>query len=104
MNKTAAITFKLAIVTLFALTLTGAGRTNREIGPHQKAAYLDPKVVEFVRPGLVIKINSASIAADGTMTAVVTVTDPQGLALDNTGITTPGVVTLSFIMGFIPKN
>ena len=68
MNKAAAITFKLAIVTLFALTLTGAGRTNREIGPHQKkAAYLDPKVVQFVRPGLVIKINSASIAADGSL-------------------------------------
>src|ERR1051325_1842475 len=103
--KAAAITIRLAIVTLFALTLTGAGRTNRDVySTHEKAKYLDPQVVGFVRPGLVIKINSASIAADRTMTAVVTVTDPQGLALDNTGITTPGVVTLSFIMGSIPKD
>jgi OmcA/MtrC family decaheme c-type cytochrome len=103
--KAAAITFRLAIVTLFALTLTGAGRTTKEIyGKNQKAAYLDPKVVEFVRPGLVIKVNSTSIAADGTMTAVVTITDPQGLALDYTGVNTPGVITLNFIMGYIPNN
>jgi OmcA/MtrC family decaheme c-type cytochrome len=103
--KAAAIMFKLAIVMLFALTLTGAGRTARELyNKNQKAAYLDPQVVQFVRPGLVIKINSASIAADGKITAVVTVTDPQGLALDNTGITTPGVLTMSFTMGYIPKD
>jgi OmcA/MtrC family decaheme c-type cytochrome len=103
--KAAAITFKLAIVALLALTLTGAGRTAREVyNRNQKAAYLDPKVVEFVRPGFVIKINSASIAADGTITAVVTATDPQGLGLDNTGINTPGVLTMSFTMGYIPAN
>ena len=92
--------FRLAIVLVFALTLAGAGRTARELyNSHQKAAYLDPQVVAFVRPGLTIKVNSASIAADGTMTSVVTITDPQGLPLDNTGLTTPGVVTMSFTMG-----
>lgn len=104
-SKAAAIALRLAIVTLFALTLTGAGRTVKQIySPHEKAAFVDSKVVEFVRPGLVIKVNSASIAADGTMTAVVTVTDPQGLALDVTGVTTPGVLSLSFLMDYIPNN
>ena len=104
-SKAAAITFRLAIVTLFALTLTGAGRNAREIyGHNSKAAYLDPKVVEFVRPGFVIKINSASIAADGTITAVLTFSDPQGLGLDYTGITTPGVLSVSYTLGYIPTN
>jgi OmcA/MtrC family decaheme c-type cytochrome len=90
---------------LFALTLTGAGRTAREVyNRNQKAAYLDPKVVEFIRPGFVVKINSASIAADGTITAVLTITDPAGMALDYTGINTPGVVSLSFTLGYIPNN
>lgn len=105
MPKTAAITFRLAIVMLFALTLTGAGRTAKEIyTPHDKAYFADATVVEFVRPGLKITINSASVAADGTITSNVTITDPQGLPLDNTGITTPGVVVLSYTMGYIPAN
>jgi OmcA/MtrC family decaheme c-type cytochrome len=96
---------RLAIATLFALTLTGAGRTDRTIyNKHEKAAFLDPKVVDFVRPGFVIKINSASIAADGTITSVVTITDPQGMALDYTGVNTPGIITLNYTMGYIPAN
>jgi OmcA/MtrC family decaheme c-type cytochrome len=38
------------------------------------------------------------------VTTVVTITDPQGLPLDNTGITTPGVVTLSFLVDYIPND
>ena len=103
--KAAAILIRLAIAMLFALTLTGAGRTDRTIyNKHEKAAFLDPKIVEFVRPGFAIKINSASIAGDGTMTAVVTITDPQGMALDYTGVNTPGLITLNFTMAYIPNN
>ncbi len=103
--KAAAIAFRLAIVTLFALTLTGAGRTTKEIyGRNSKAAYLDPQLVAFVSPGMVININSAKIAADGTITAVVSLTDTAGLGLDVTGVTTPGVMALSFTMGYIPNN
>src|ERR1039458_26590 len=94
--KAAAITLKLAIVTLFAFTLTGAGRTTKEIyGKNSKAAYAPKEVSEFVSPGFVISINSASVAANGTMTAVVTLTDAAGLPLDVYGTTTPGVVALS---------
>src|SRR5580704_11372932 len=71
--RAAAIMFKLAIVMLFALTLTGAGRTAKEIyGRNAKAAYVDPTLVAFVSPGLNITVNSAKIAGDGTITAVVT--------------------------------
>jgi OmcA/MtrC family decaheme c-type cytochrome len=103
--KAAAIAFRLAIVTLFALTLTGAGRTTKEIyGRNAKAAYADPQLVSFVSPGLVFKVNSASIAADGTMTAVFTVTSTAGLGLDTAGITTPGALSVSLLMSYIPNN
>ena len=69
-----------------------------------KAYYADPEVVNFVRPGLVVKILSATIAQDGTLSARFTVQDPQGLALDRTGVNTPGAVSLSFIAAAIPAG
>jgi OmcA/MtrC family decaheme c-type cytochrome len=60
--------------------------------------------VEFVRPGLSITINSAKIAADGTITAVYTIADPAGLPLDSTGVTTPGTVGLSLVAAVLPKD
>ena len=54
-----------------------------------KAYYADDKLVNFVRPGLVIKITSAEIAADGAIRARFKLTDPRGLPLDRVGVTTP---------------
>lgn len=70
----------------------------------EKAFYASADVISFVRPGLVVKIASASIAANGTITADVRVTDPKGLALDRDGVTTPGPVSLSFIAAVLPKG
>src|SRR5438067_7620218 len=80
-------------------------RPIREVyGPHSKARFLDASTVEFVRPGLVISIQSAAVAADGTISTTFTVADPQGLGLDRAGITTPGVVSLSFVAATIPQG
>jgi OmcA/MtrC family decaheme c-type cytochrome len=84
------------------LILAGAGKTPRV--SNQKATYADPRLVAFVRPGLVVKITGAQIAADGTITVAFALTDPQGLPLDRTGITTPGAVSLNFIAATIPKG
>ncbi|MEO7142863.1 MAG: OmcA/MtrC family decaheme c-type cytochrome, partial [Bryobacteraceae bacterium] len=70
----------------------------------EKAHYANDATVEFVRPGLTVTINSASIAADGAIKTVYTVTDPKGLPLDAAGISTPGVVTLSFVAAVLPAN
>ena len=62
-------------------------------------------LIEFLRPGLQIAINSASVgSADGTITTVYTITDPTGLPLDLAGVYTPGPISLSFVAGFIPAN
>ncbi len=72
--------------------------------PNQKAFYLTPEQVNFVRPGLVVKILSASIDAEGRIQARFKITDPRGLALDRLGVSTPGAVSLSFIAAVLPRN
>ena len=69
-----------------------------------KAYYADANVIAFVRPGLVFKVSSASIAQDGTITARILVTDPQGLPLDRAGVDTPGTVSISMIAATIPNG
>jgi OmcA/MtrC family decaheme c-type cytochrome len=71
---------------------------------HQKAYYADANAINFVRPGLVFKVSTAAIAQDGTITARVLVTDPQGVPLDRDGIYTPGAVSISLIAATIPKD
>ena len=71
---------------------------------HQKAFYAEPQLVNFVRPGLVVRVSSASIAADGIIQAQVSVTDPKGLPLDRQGVTTPGAVNLTLFASYIPAG
>jgi OmcA/MtrC family decaheme c-type cytochrome len=71
---------------------------------HSKAAYASKDVVAFVRPGLAVKVLSAEIAADGTISATFSVADPKGLPLDRLGVNTPGAISLSFVAARIPRG
>ena len=85
-----------------AMALTGSSKwpyTSRD-----KANYAPRELVDFVRPGLNITINSAQIASSGAISVTYTLTDPMGLPLDATGVTTPGVVSLAFVASYIPKG
>jgi len=57
-----------------------------------------------VATGVVVKIKSASIAKDGTITARFTLTDSQGAGLDVNGIQTPGTLSVRFVAAFIPNG
>ena len=91
-----------AIVVLLAASLGSAPK--RAYSPHEKAFYTDDATVQFVRPGLTILINSAKIASDGTISAVYTLSDPNGLALDTSGVDTPGTISLSFVAAVLPNG
>lgn len=71
--------------------------------PTEKAFYADQALVNFVRPGLVFKVSKAEIAADGTVTAYLKITDPKGVGLDRLGVGSPGTVSVSFLLGTIPS-
>ena len=94
--------FLLAMAAIFG----GAFAANRkhEFSRHEKAFFADERTLNFVRPGLDLKITAASIAADGTIKATVRIADPKGVPLDREGIVTPGVVALSFVAAYIPKG
>jgi OmcA/MtrC family decaheme c-type cytochrome len=92
----------LTIVCAAFLGLSGAPR--KTYSPREKAFYASDAVIAFVRPGLLITINSAQIAADGTISVTYKLTDPKGAPLDITGVTTPGAVSLSYVAAVLPNN
>src|SRR5580700_1336929 len=61
-------------------------------------------LVDFVLPGLNITINAASISSAGVISVTYTLTDPDGLPLDATGATTPGVISLAYVAAYIPAG
>ena len=93
----------LAAAAVIVLSLTGETQ-KPQFSPREKAFYADAATVNFVRPGLVFKITGASIASDGTITATLSVTDSQSLALDRLGVNTPGLVSISMVAATIPKG
>ena len=78
-------------VIVLAGTVALSGTSNKSLfNKHEKAFYLDQATVDFVRPGLMVTINSASVSSSGAITVTYTITDPKGLPLDAAGVTTPG--------------
>jgi len=95
-------TFLIITVLVGAICLQSEG--SYTFSTHDKAFYTSANVINFVRPGLVFKVASAQIAQDGTITARVLVTDPQGIPLDKDGINSPGAVSISLCAAAIPKG
>ena len=92
-----------AFAALLALCLTGQTKKH-QYSIHDKAFYADQALVDFVRPGLAITINSASISSAGVISMTYTLTDPNGLPLDAAGVNTPGAISLAYVAAYIPKG
>ena len=92
-----------AFVALITLCLTGQTKKH-QYSKRDKAFFADPALVDFVRPGLAITINSAKISSNGAISVTYTLTDPSGLPLDAAGVTTPGAVSLAYVASYIPKG
>ncbi len=106
--RMSSLLFKVSRVLLALLLVAGSvalvGSSKSPYTIHDKAYYADRQVVDFVRPGLVIAINSAHISSAGAISVTYTLTDPLGLPLDAAGVDTPGVVSLAFVAADIPKG
>ncbi len=101
--KSAAV---LAIILAFAVAAISAPPAKRT--PTKRApnfnAVTSPDAAPTFRTGIVVKVKSASIAADGTITARAVITDPAGAPLDRLGIDTAGTVAISMICAVIPAG
>ena len=102
--KRLTLAFRIAaFAALIALCLTGQTK-KFAYSKRDKAFYADPALVNFVNPGLVIKINSASISSAGAISVTYTLTDPTGLPLDVAGVNTAGPIALTYFASYIPKG
>src|ERR1035441_9916636 len=92
--------FFSSVIASFAILMPLAAQRTLNPGytKHEKAAYLAEDLVNFIRPGVIVKIGSAAIAKG------VTITDPKGMALDRLGVSTPGPVSMSLIAACIPAG
>lgn len=93
----------LALGGLFLMYAASASYRN-SFRPTEKAFFADERTVNYVRPGLEMKVTKAEIAADGTVRAWVKLTDPRGVPLDRLGNETPGPITVSFLIAYLPAN
>jgi hypothetical protein len=71
---------------------------------NQKAFYLNENELNFVRPGLVFKVLSASIDSAGLIRYSFKITDPKGVPLDRNGVVTPGAVRVRAVVATIPRG
>src|ERR1700690_2758795 len=67
-------------------------------------AELNGSTTSLGKTGVVVKIQSAAVAKDGTITVRATIVDADGIPLDRLGVATKGPVSMSFIAGYIPSG
>src|SRR5436190_1230655 len=97
----------LIVFLLAALSIPlGAQRPAQPKRPAQKPrlASLDSNAIAYIRPGITVKVVSAGVAQDGTITARVKIADPKGVPLDMDGVNTAGPVAIRFIAAYIPAG
>jgi OmcA/MtrC family decaheme c-type cytochrome len=100
----AAIRLGLALALVVGSAILLSSSDKQAFTAMDKAFYADANAINFVRPGLVLKIVSASVADDGAIKVRFTLKDPKGLPLDREGIATPGAISTRFVVGWIPNN
>ncbi len=76
-------------------------RTNTAL---EKANYLSADEVAYIRPGLKISIVDITIPADRKPLVTVKYTDSMDQPLDRLGVLTPGAISSSFILAYLPAS
>src|SRR5664280_1232976 len=93
----------LASVVLFNI----ASAADRRVKPpvdFTATPMLNGSTTSLGKTGVVVKIQSAAIAKDGTITARATIVDSDGFPLDRLGVASKGTTALSFIAAYIPAG
>jgi OmcA/MtrC family decaheme c-type cytochrome len=93
----------LAFVVLFNIASAADHRVKPPVD-FTASPMLNGPTSSLGKTGVVVKIQSAAIAKDGTITARATIVDTDGFPLDRLGVATNGPVSMSFIAAYIPAG
>jgi OmcA/MtrC family decaheme c-type cytochrome len=100
LTRTALVLVSVFCILAVASAADRPAKQNKDYRPMAAAAAPFP----FVTTGVVVKIKSASIAKDGTITARFTVTDVNKNGIDLSGVYSPGDLSLAFVAAYIPNG
>jgi OmcA/MtrC family decaheme c-type cytochrome len=90
----------LALLILSANPLTA----ERPSATKNYAAVAAANPYNFVTAGVIVKIKTAGIAKDGTITARFTLTDSNNQGLDINGVQTPGPTDVLLVAAYLPND
>jgi len=74
--------------------------SNTAYKSNQVEAYLSSDTIAYIRPGLKIKVNSVTIGSDRKPVVDLNFTDDFDQPIDRLGKTTPGAISVSYIMAW----
>src|ERR1019366_2731409 len=94
----------LATVVLFNTTFADDHQPAKRPVDFAAPAPINGTTSAIGKTGIVVKIQSAAIAKDGTITVRATLVDADGLPLDRLGVASKGPVSMSFIAAYIPAG
>src|ERR1039458_5679812 len=99
----ASAVFALAAIVFFS-PASAQVRPGKKAVDFSTIAKLSGTTNSLGKTGVVVKIQSAAIAKDGTISVRATIVDSDGTALDRLGASTAGPVSMSFIAAYIPAG
>jgi OmcA/MtrC family decaheme c-type cytochrome len=79
---------------------TSTTPTAKSFGVNALEYYMTDDGIAYIRPGLKIKVNSITIGTDRKPVVDLTLTDDSDQPVDRLGKTTPGAISLSFILAW----
>ena len=104
----ASAAFALASVVFFSTASADERPVKRTVDFNTRllgsATNLNGSTTSLGKTGVVVKVQSAAIAKDGTITVRATIVDSDGHPLDRLGVATNGPVSMSFIAAYIPAG
>ena len=104
MRERVALAIAVVLLPLVAFVNTASAERRPAKQPGDLTAKLNGPTSSLGKTGVVVKIQSAAIAKDGTITVRATIVDSDGIPLDRLGVATAGPVSMSFIAAYIPAG
>ena len=92
------------VLMLMAGSVVLLSSTKSPFSTRGKASFANPAALNFVRPGVAIQITNVQFTAGSPLTVNYKLVDPKGALLDQTGVQTPGAISVRYILSYIPAS